>query len=46
MLNDNELFGSTDNCVITGCDEELDEVFGESGLESERYDNFYVLSIV
>ncbi len=29
MLNDEELFGSPDKCVITCCEEELDEVFGE-----------------
>ena len=37
MLNDEELFGSPDKCVITGCEEELDEVFGERGVEYERY---------
>ncbi len=36
MLNDEELFGFPDNCVITGCDEELDEVFGENRFTSER----------
>ncbi len=45
MLNDKELFGSPDNCVMTACNEELDEVFGESRLDSKRYDNFYVLLI-
>ncbi len=40
MLNGKEVFSSTDICVITGCEEELDEVFGESGLDSARYDNF------
>ncbi len=39
MLNDEELFGSPDKCVITGCEEELDEVFGERELDSEKYDN-------
>lgn len=37
MLNDEELFDSPDTCTITGCEEELDEVFGESGYSSERY---------
>ncbi len=40
MLNYKELFGSPERCVITGCEEELDEVFGECKLDSERYDNF------
>ncbi len=35
MLNDEELFGSPNNCVITGCGE-LDKVFGEDGFASER----------
>ncbi len=42
MLNNEELFGSPDKCLITGCEEELDEVFGESGLDIERFANFYV----
>ncbi len=37
ILNDEELFGNPDTCVITGCDKELGEVFGESGYYSERY---------
>ncbi len=37
MLNEEELFGNPDTCVITGCDKELDEDFGESGYYSERY---------
>ncbi len=36
MLNDEESFGSPDDCVITGCEEELDKVFGENGFASER----------
>ncbi len=36
MLNDEELFGSPENCVITCCKEEFDEVFGESVFTSER----------
>ncbi len=36
MLNDEELFDPPEKCVITGCEEELDEVFGESGCTSER----------
>ncbi len=35
MLDDEELFCSPDDCVITGCEEELDEVFGESELDSD-----------
>ncbi len=38
MLHDEELFGCPENCVITGCEEKLDEVFGKCGLDSERYD--------
>ncbi len=37
MLNDEDLFGCTDNCAITGCEEDLNEVFGERGVEYERY---------
>ncbi len=37
ILNDEELFGCPENCAITGCEEELDVVFGESGVEYERY---------
>ncbi len=37
ILNDEDLFGSPDNLVITGCEEELDEVFGERGDSSDRY---------
>ncbi len=37
MLKDEELFGCPDNCAIAGCDEELDEVFGERELEYERF---------
>ncbi len=37
MLNDEEFFGNPDTCIITGCEEELDEVLGESGHYSERY---------
>ncbi len=40
MLNDKELFGSADKCVITCCEERLDDVLGESGIDSDRYDNF------
>ncbi len=40
MLNDEELFGCPDNCVITGCEKVLGEVFGESGFVSERYEIF------
>ncbi len=36
------VFGSPDKCVITGCEDELDEVFDESESDSERYDIFYV----
>ncbi len=28
MLGDEELFGCPDTCVITGCEEELNVVFG------------------
>ncbi len=38
MLNDEELFGCADSSFVTGCEEELDEVFGERGVEYERYD--------
>ncbi len=37
MLNDEELFGCVDSSLVTGCGEELDEVFGERGVEYERY---------
>ncbi len=37
MLNDEELFGCADSSLVTGCEEELDEVFGERGVEYERY---------
>ncbi len=37
VLNDDELFGFPENCAITGCEEELDEVFRERGVEYERY---------
>ncbi len=37
MLNDEELFGCPNNSVITGCEEELDDVFQERGVEYERY---------
>ncbi len=37
ILNNEELFGCPDNCAITGCEEELDEVFGETGVEYDRY---------
>ncbi len=36
ILNDEEMFGCPDNCMITGSEEELDEVFGERGFTSER----------
>ncbi len=42
MPNDDELFGSPDKYLITGCEEEMDDVFGESGLDITRYANFYV----
>ncbi len=45
ILNDEELFGCPDNYVIIGFEEKLNEVFGESRLDSKRYDNFYVLLI-
>ncbi len=37
MPNDEELFGCVDSSLVTGCEEELDEVFGERGVECERY---------
>ncbi len=37
MFNDEELFGCPENCARTGCEEELDEVFRERGVEYERY---------
>ncbi len=46
MRNDEELFGCQDNCVITGCKEELDEVFCESGLEIERYEIIFLNQIL
>ncbi len=36
MLNDKESFGSPDKCLITGCEEDMDEVFGETELDIER----------
>ncbi len=35
-LNDENLFRFPNNCVINGCEEELDEAFGESGFINER----------
>ncbi len=40
MLNDKDLFGSSDKCVLIGCREELDEVFEESGLLVKGEDIF------
>ena len=37
VLNDEELFGCADSSLLTGCEEELDEVFGERRIEYERY---------
>ncbi len=37
MINDEELFGCADSSLVTGCEEELDEVFGERGVEYEMY---------
>ncbi len=37
MLNDEELLGCADSFLVTGCEEELDQVFGERGVEYERY---------
>ncbi len=37
MLNDKEMFVALDKCLITGCEEELDEMFGESGLGIEMH---------
>ncbi len=45
MLNDEEYFGNPETCVITACKEELDEVFGERGFCSERYELFSFLSV-
>ncbi len=42
MLNEKELFGCPDNCVITGFEEELNEVFRERGVEYERYVLFLI----
>ncbi len=44
ILNDEELLGSHATFVITGCDEELHKVFGESGFCNERYELFSFLS--
>ncbi len=38
MMNDEELFGSPDNCVITGWEKELDKVFREDRFASERFE--------
>ncbi len=40
MLNDEELFGCADSFSVTGCEEELDEVIGEKGVEHEK--NFVI----
>ncbi len=37
LLNDEELFDCADSSSVSGCEEELDEVFGERGVEYERY---------
>ncbi len=37
MLNDEGLFGCPDSSLVTGCEEEFDKVFGERGVEYERY---------
>ncbi len=42
LLNDKKLFGCPDNCVITGCEEELNKVFGKSKFISERQGNYHV----
>ncbi len=36
MLNDEGLFGCPDS-LVTGCEEEFNKVFGERGVEYERY---------
>ncbi len=37
--------GSPYTCVITGCEEELDEVLRENKLISEREGNFYFIKL-
>ncbi len=37
MLNNEELFGCANSSSMTGFEEELDEVFGEKGVEYEMY---------
>ncbi len=32
ILHDEEFFGCPDSCLITGCEEEFDKLFGERGL--------------
>ncbi len=42
LLNDEELFGCADSSLVTGCEGELDEVFGEEELNMKGMCFVYV----